>query len=408
MSSFSVLHSIWDQYYIVFVVLILKLFNYISFTQIILAYFTYCIYVQITSRTYLYYTKTEKNEKLLQECPTLSNPSFKPHLLFPFAIQQMILCTTPLLISNKPKLKFHEEKVNQYGLTLYWASLSDSDEILDENTPVLFFMPGMTGDITDPYVINLCLEGIKQGYRVCVYQMRILNENFSVNETKIFNHCDDIESSLKLIKKKYKNAKILAISGSFGANNLLCYLGTKHSQLPKDKKLIDAAVSLSNPFDMELCSKLSEYTYIAVLVTYLERKNSKKIRKTIENCPYLSDINTEELVNCEDQRRFDEMFSARCAGKKSADEYYRSISPKTKICNVDIPVLCIHSEDDLITPGIAIPYDDIKLNENIILIVTERGAHMTFISNEKFTEFKQWHFAPAFEFLNAHKDKKYK
>ena len=408
MNTFCFLHSIWNHYYIVFIVLILKLLNYISFTQIILAYITYCIYVQITSRTYLYYTKTDKNEKLLQECPALSKPSFKPHFLFPFAIQQMILCASPLLISNKPKLKFREEKVNQYGVTLYWASFNDSEENIDENAPILFFMPGMTGEISDPYVITLCIEGLKQGYRVCMYQMRILNENFSVNETKTFTFCDDIDSSLKLIKNKYKNAKILAISGSFGANNLLYYLGTKHSKLPKEKKLIDAAVSISNPYDMELCSKLTEFTYIATLVTYLERKNSKKIRKSIENCPYLADINTEELVNCEDQRRFDEIFSARCTGKKSADDYYRSISPKTKICNIDIPVLCIHSEDDLITPGMVIPYDDIKLNENIILIVTDRGAHMTFISNEKFTEFKQWHFAPAFEFLNAHKDNKYK
>ena len=408
MNSFGVLNSIWNQYYIVFIALVLRLLNYISFTQIILAYITYCIYVQITSRTYLYYTKTDKNEKLLQECPNLSNPSFKPHFLFPFAIQQMVLCSISFLVSNKPKLKFHEEKVNQYGTTLYWASFRDSDENLDENTPILFFMPGMTGDITDPYVINLCVEGLKNGYRVCVYQMRILNKNFSVDESKTFTYCDDVHSSLTLIRNKYKNAKILGISGSFGANNLLYYLGTKHSKLPKEKKLIDAAVSLSNPYDMELCSKLTEFTYIAILVTYLERKNSKKIRKSIENCPYLSDMNTEELVNCEDQRRFDEMFCARCTGRKSADDYYRSISPKTKICNVDIPVLCIHSEDDLITPGMAIPYDDIKLNENIILIVTDRGGHMAFISNEKFTELKQWHLGPAFEFLNAHKDKKYK
>ena len=53
------------------------------------------------------------------------------------------------------------------------------------------------------------------------------------------------------------------------------------------------------------------------------------------------------------------------------------------------------------TPSQAIAYDDIKLNPNIFLIVTDKGSHMGFISNEKLVELKQWNFKPAFEFLNC-------
>jgi predicted alpha/beta-fold hydrolase len=66
-----------------------------------------------------------------------------------------------------------------------------------------------------------------------------------------------------------------------------------------------------------------------------------------------------------------------------------------------VPVLCINSIDDPITPYQAIAYDDIKLNPNIFLIVTDKGAHMAFVSNEKLTELKQWNLIPAFEFLNC-------
>ena len=58
------------------------------------------------------------------------------------------------------------------------------------------------------------------------------------------------------------------------------------------------------------------------------------------------------------QRKFDEIFSARLSGLETADDFYRSISSKTKLINIDIPVLCIHSKDDLFTPGIVIPYGD--------------------------------------------------
>ena len=94
----------------------------------------------------------------------------------------------------------------------------------------------MTGEICDPYVINICVEGLKNGYHVCVYQMRILNENFGVDETQKMNFSEDIDLCLDVIRANYKNSKIYAISGSFGANNLLFYLGDKNKKFPKDKK----------------------------------------------------------------------------------------------------------------------------------------------------------------------------
>ena len=70
---------------------------------------------------------------------------------------------------------------------------------------------------------------------------------------------------------------------------------------------------------------------------------------------------------------------------------------------VSIPVLCLNSIDDGLTSNKAIPYDHIRLNENIFLLVTDKGAHMCYISNEKFTELKQWDMKPIFEFLNAYR-----
>ena len=93
--------------------------NIITFSHIFLAYICYCIYVQLTSKTYLYYTKNIKNDKILSMCPELSNPNYKPHFIFPFAFQQMYLSISNLLIQDKPKLKFREQNVNEYGLTLY-------------------------------------------------------------------------------------------------------------------------------------------------------------------------------------------------------------------------------------------------------------------------------------------------
>ncbi len=401
MSFLNIFLQLVNYFLVAFIFILLKIFGYISYTHMAFAYFGYCIYVQFASKTYLYYTKNNKNEKILAMCPELSNPNFKPHFLLPFAFQQMILSEIPLLISDKPKLKFREQKINNYGLTLFWPYFSDFEEISDPSTPILFFLPGMTGEITDPYVINICIEGLKNGYHVCIYQMRILNENFGVDESGRMSFVEDIDLCLDVIKKTYNKAKIFGISGSFGANNLLYYLGEKNKNFSKDKKKIDAAVSFSNPYNMEICSRLCEGTIISSLVTFLEQRNTKKIKDSIDKCPNLTYMNTQELLQCENPFLFDELFNAKLHGYKTATQYYRNISSVKNLCDIDVPVLCINSLDDPITPYQAIAYDDIKLNPNVFLIVTDKGAHMAFVSNEKLTELRQWNLKPAFEFLNC-------
>lgn len=392
-------------FYIVFIFLFLKIFNIISFYQIIICYFFYCIYVQFSTKSKLYYTKNKKNDKILSNCPNLSKPAFKPYFLFPFAFQQSIICASKYIkqkIFNR-NLIYREEKINNYGLRIYWPYFSDEKERDNNDTPILLILPGMTGTIKDPVVTNCSIEGLKRGYHVCVYQMRIISEDFGVDETQSFRHKEDINLALDFIRSNpnYGKAKIFAIGYSYGANNLLSFLGDINSKFDKNNKKVEAAVSISNPFDMKLCQRLCEYNIISCVVSYLERKNSRKIRKSLENCKNIKNMNIEELVNCCDVKKFDEIFSAKVYGDKSADDYYRHISSCEKMETIDIPVLCINSDDDPMTPRDVIPYDEIKINPNLFLIVTDRGSHMSFISNEKYNEFRQWHFKPSFEFFNA-------
>ena len=397
--------KIVNYFYIVFIFLFLKLINVLSLWQIFLFYIFYCFYVQFTSKCKLYYTKNKNTQKILSYCPNILNPIFKPHFFIPFAFQQSIICASKYVIQNiqKRKLLFREEKINNYGLKLYWPYFSEQKEINDNDTPILFILPGMTGTIHDPVVKNCSIEGLKKGYHVCVYQMRIISEDFGVDEKQTFRHKEDINCALEIIRSNpnYGKAKIFAIGYSYGANNLLYYLGDIHNKLDKNNKKIVAGVSISNPFDMKLCQRLCEYNIISFLVAFLERKNSRKIRKSIEKCKNIKGMDIEELVNCYDVKKFDEIFSARFYGDKSADDYYRNISSCNRMENIDIPVLCINSYDDPMTPKDVIAYDEIKINPNLFLIVTDRGSHMSFISNEKLNEFRQWHFKPTFEFFNA-------
>ena len=374
------------------------LFNYITLTQFIIGYIAYCIYVQCTTRTELLYTKTKFNEKLLSFCPELSKPCFKPYFLLPFSVQQMLIVAF-MKVKNSNKLRFTKEKVNKYGVNIYWAYL-EGEKKPSADQPVLFFMPGMTGNIEDPYVINIVMEGLKNGYNVCVYQFRLISPECTLPEGGVFSLHEDIDNALDLIRAK-TSGKIYAIGGSYGANNLVYYLGQNN----KINKKIEAAVSISNPYDMLICERMAEGTIFETLVTFLEKNNFKNIRKNVEKCKGI-DINTEFIANCDIMKAYDEEFTRKVLGYKSADDYYRNISAYNKIGDVNIPILYISSRDDGMTSCCAIPFDDIRLNDKSLLLVTDRGAHMCFISNEKMTEIRQWVIKPVFEFLNANRDMK--
>ena len=82
MSIINILFQFMNQFPVICVIILLKIIGLLSFTHIILIYIGYCIYVQFTSKTYLYYTKNVKNEKILSMCPNLSNPNFKPYFFY--------------------------------------------------------------------------------------------------------------------------------------------------------------------------------------------------------------------------------------------------------------------------------------------------------------------------------------
>ena len=151
---------------------------------------------------------------------------------------------------------------------------------------------------------------------------------------------------------------------------------------------------------MYLCERFLEDTIFSWLITYLERRNFIKLRKGVEKCKKI-DINIEYLSNCNDMKSYDEEFSRKVCGYKSADDYYRNISALRKIENINIPLLCINSKDDGLIPCRTIPYDDIRLNKNIFLLLTDKGAHMCFFSNEILLGLRQWNLKPIFEFLSS-------
>ena len=69
------------------------------------------------------------------------------------------------------------------------------------------------------------------------------------------------------------------------------------------------------------------------------------------------------------------------------------------IKSLNIPLLCINALDDQITNPMAIPYDYIENNKNIILLTPSLGSHSCFLMNDGIFGVKQWIIKPEIEFI---------
>ncbi len=107
------------------------------------------------------------------------------------------------------------------------------------------------------------------------------------------------------------------------------------------------------------------------------------------------------LLNTNQLTEFDDNFTSYLLGFDGADDYYRNVSSVYQIKKVNVPLLCINSQDDQISFKESIPYQDINKNENVALIVTSHGTHSCFIESKNVFGVKQWVPKPAIEFLKA-------
>ena len=376
----KVLRELLGYFYPIIIILLLLLFKYINFTQLVVGYLIYCSFVYFTTKTYLFYIKTQFNIDLLENCPSIKKPNFKQYFLLPFTFCQFLL----LEASSNPKkindneILFREEKIDNEGTSIFWAFYENSKDI--HSNPVLFILPGITGQYDDSYVQNIIAEGLNNNFDVVVFQMRTLSSEMKMPKNKFVDFYEDINNSLIKVRNKNKNY-IYGVGYSYGANLLTGYMGN----INLETNYIEGGVAVSNPFDLYMSQRLGEDTLFESLITYFERKNymravssfNRKI-KNKKKC-----INVDTLLSSYYVKNFDTEFFGKILGYKNGDEYYRGISSAKYIKNINKPLLVIHSKDDPICTYKGIPMDDVCENENIIFILTEKGGHSCFIENEK-------------------------
>ena len=377
------------QYWIFWSILILIILRIFPFYYFIIFYIVFCVYHRLISSTEIIFTKNSIMDEIIKKS-NLNNFKFKPSFFFPITPLQFINLDRTKK-NPKNRISVTRKYVGNNGVCLDWIKYEGID---NEKNPILIIFPGLTGCIDDPYVINIANEAIiKGGFNTCIYQMRVLTDKLKI-EKRYFFLLDDIDEALDEIRKEYGENKIIyGVGFSYGANQLVKYLG-KFNHI---KKKINAGVSISNPYELIISTRLcANKVYDRILLTFLQRV-AVKSEKNLKNL----NIDFNYILNVNQLKEFDKYYTSFLLGFKSSDDYYRGISSVYEMENINVPLLCISSKDDQVCFEESIPYDDIKLNKNIALIVTSHGTHNCFIENDGLLGVKQWAPQPAISFLKA-------
>ena len=377
------------QFWIFWLIIILTLLKIIPLYYTILFYFLFCIYHRIISSTEVIYIKNSFMEEIINKS-NLKNFKFIPSFLFPITPLQFInLSRTKIKINHK--IEVQRKYIGNNGVCIDWIKY---EGIETKNKPILIIFPGLTGCIEDPYVINIANECIINcGFNVGIYQMRVLSDKLKIPKKYLFL-IDDIDEAMdNIIQENGPSIKIFGIGFSYGANQLVKYLGQKNNK----KKKITAGISISNPYEFIISARLGHNKiYNRMLLMFLQ----KVVIKTRNQLKELN-IDVDFLLKTNQITDFDQFYTSYLLGFRGADDYYRNISSVYDMKNINVPLLCISAKDDQICFEEGIPFEEIKLNKNIALLLTSHGTHSCFIESDGIFGVKQWILKPAANFLKT-------
>ncbi|KAK8567810.1 hypothetical protein V6N12_006383 [Hibiscus sabdariffa] len=269
-------------------------------------------------------------------------------------------------------------------IALDWLTYSDVLEgasgIIDgsaaykgDKTPIVIVIPGLTSDSTAAYVKHVAFNMARQGWNVVVSNHRGLG-GVSLTSDCCYNAgwTEDVRKIIDHIHCEYPEAPIYAVGTSIGANILVKYLGEEGANTP-----VVGAAAICSPWDLLVCDR------------FINRRPMQKIYDRaltvgLQGYAQLHQSILSRLVNWEgvekssSLRDFDN-HATRILGKfETVDTYYRRSSSTNYIENVSVPLLCVSALDDPVCTSEAIPWDECRVNENIVLATTPHGGHLAF------------------------------
>ncbi|KAF4970598.1 hypothetical protein FSARC_2379 [Fusarium sarcochroum] len=260
----------------------------------------------------------------------------------------------------------------------------------DDNKPMLVVLHGLSGGSHEIYLRHTLAPMIgKGGWEACVVNSRGCARS-KITSGVLYN----ARATWDIRQQKFPNRPLFGLGFSLGANMLTNYCGEEGPNC-----VLKGAVVCSNPFNLEVSSKILQNSYIGKEV-YLRVMGSalKELaathREELEN---FSKIDVDAVMDITYLNEFDRLIQCPIWGYPTEYAYYRDASSVDSILSIEIPFLAINSTDDPIAVKEAIPFEEFEQNPNTVLLTTSLGGHLCWF---ELGTGERWFTKPVANFFN--------
>ncbi|KAL3957554.1 hypothetical protein ACCO45_008132 [Purpureocillium lilacinum] len=354
---------------------------------------------------------------LLKICESTTPPCHLNPLLFNGHLQTMWTATKPhgpqVYYRRKVFEADHKTYKGTFAVDFAVEPFEETDETLprrtvyftdeqfksmpsDDSKPMLVILHGLSGGSHEVYLRHVIAPLIGEGgWEVCVVNSRGCARS-KISSGVLYNARAtwDVRQTINWLHEKFPNRPLFGMGFSLGANMLTNYCGEEGANC-----LLKAAVVVSNPFNLEISSKMLQNNfvgreiYLRVMGTAMKQLISGH-KTEIETFTDLDLAAVEKVTYLHEFDR--EVQYMPNLGYPTEYAYYRDASSTDAVLGIRIPFIALNATDDPIAVNEALPYEEFRQNPSTILITTSLGGHLCWFENGG----SRWHPRPIGNFLN--------
>jgi predicted alpha/beta-fold hydrolase len=225
-------------------------------------------------------------------------------------------------------------------------------------------------------------------FRSCARDPKQIGRRLRNRRPRLYHsgETSDLDFVVRELIVRDPRTPLYAIGFSLGGNVLLKWLGENGAS-----SAIRAAVTLSVPYDLAAAARYLERPVGRLYFAHFMRRLKPKALDVIARFPdETRTLDPARVLAARSFHEFDQSVTVPLHGFASVEEYYSRSSAIAYLPRIQIPTLCISSNDDPFIPREATARARAAASSSVSFLVTERGGHMGFVSGHWPWQPKYW------------------